>query len=59
MKILCHGKFFNETIEFVCNCCGCIFQAESGEYSAYGEANYEVVKTKCPECDSKVERIYL
>lgn len=59
MKIIEHEdpKKNKPDVRFVCNHCGCIFIAESGEYEKHDSQIqggwYEV---KCPECKRVVQQ---
>jgi RNase P subunit RPR2 len=54
MKILTHGNF-SSAKKFKCWRCGCIFEADSGEYRI--KETYHVV-VKCPECGHRLRTKY-
>lgn len=60
MKIIKHGnpKYNKPDRKFRCDYCGCIFEAEYGEYK-YGNCQYNTwyyewyYECECPECKRK------
>lgn len=54
MKIIVKGNpdKVKQTKKFVCNVCGCVFEADVGEYKIAFKRNIEVAYTKCPMCNS-------
>ena len=57
MNIIKQGKskeelkaILNETKRFECKTCGCIFEADKGEYTHRTYLNEMVYYCKCPNC---------
>lgn len=58
MKIIKQGKskeelkaILNKTKRFECKTCGCIFEANEGEYKFEEDYIYSTYYCKCPNCD--------
>lgn len=54
MKIISHGKPISITRRFVCNKCGCIFEANENEYTYIMCMNQDNYYCKCPDCGTVV-----
>lgn len=54
MKIIKEGNLdkIKQTKRFECKICGCVFEADAGEYKLTFERNTEVAYAKCPTCKS-------
>jgi rubredoxin len=60
MKIIKEGlpkeklkKVLKKTKRFSCKVCGCVFEADDGEYSVSSEYGFYTVRTcVCPNCQS-------
>ncbi len=55
MKVLLHGRnrdgqWGNRTRRFRCGDCGCLFDADKGEYSIGSQYNELIYTCKCPDC---------
>ena len=48
MKIIEQGKKIDLSIRFICDVCGCVFEAERNEYE-YNQREDEFIST-CPNC---------
>ena len=48
----------NRTKRFLCNTCGCVFEADKDEYKASVDYQYTTYYCKCPNCnDNAFERM--
>lgn len=57
MRIVQEGNPVNKTRRFGCSRCGCIFDADKGEYEITYYPYLEPMFTcKCPNCDSTCDR---
>lgn len=57
MEILQNGKKVTKKKRFSCEACGCVFEAERGEYTEadYMEWNHDIIaKCRCPYCGETV-----
>lgn len=62
MKIIKLGVTDKKTKQFTCDKCGCVFEADKGEYrfADQMEALHDGIEAvcDCPHCKSKVYRYY-
>lgn len=62
MKIIKNGKIKKKTKEFTCERCGCVFEAEQGEYRSASqmEALHDGIEAvcNCSHCKSIVCKYY-
>lgn len=64
MKIIKQGKtkeelkaILNKTKRFECKTCGCIFEADEGEYETEEVQIYSYHYCKCPNCGQKANEV--
>lgn len=64
MKIIKQGKtekeleaILNKTRRFECETCGCIFEADKGEYETEEVQIYSYHYCKCPNCGQKANEV--
>lgn len=60
MRILKQGKLNNDPLVFTCKYCGCVFEADNGEYlqPCAWEQDARNVKAKC-QCPTCTQMIYI
>lgn len=62
MKIIKVGNIDKKTKQFTCDECGCVFEANKGEYRLANqmEALHDGIEAvcKCPYCKSKVSKYH-
>lgn len=59
MKIIKQGVKLHETEKFACRSCGCIFIAESGEFSITALKSAGLAyKCDCPNCGKNCYNLY-
>lgn len=54
MRIINHGNVPRKVRRFICRNCGCIFEAEKGEYLVRFDRNEEYYEANCPDCHNAV-----
>ena len=56
MRIIYNGDVsrLKKTKRFECKYCGCIFEADAGEYAVESWRNVEYYKRRCPTCGNQV-----
>lgn len=61
MKIIKHGKpKYNKPDRcFKCDSCGCVFEAEYGEYKTGSQYNETYRYCKCPECGKQANEVVM
>ena len=64
MNIIKQGKtkeelkaILNVTKRFECKTCGCVFEADKGEYETEEARIYSYYYCKCPNCGQKVNEV--
>ena len=64
MKIIKQGlskekleKKLKQTKRFECKTCGCIFEADEGEYEYEDDYIYSAHYCKCPNCDQRAKEV--
>ena len=59
MKVITHGTKPDETVlRFTCWRCGCVFDADKGEYKPQGSRNEITFSCNCPECGAATTDYY-
>lgn len=62
MKIIQHGKpktDFNTIKRFKCDFCGCVFEADKGEYKVGTQYNSIYHQCKCPDCGKHANEVIM
>lgn len=61
MKIIKHGnpKYNKPDRCFKCDNCGCVFEAEYGEYKTGSQYNETYRYCKCPECGKQANEVVM
>lgn len=64
MKIIKEGKskeeikaILNETKRFECKTCGCVFEADKGEYEYLDDYIYGEYYAECPNCCQRAREV--
>ena len=64
MKVIKQGlskeqleKKLKQTKRFECKTCGCIFEADEGEYEYEDDYIYSAHYCKCPNCDQRAKEV--
>lgn len=62
MKIIQHGRTepkFSTIKRFKCDSCGCVFDADKGEYKAGQQYNDLFYQCKCPDCGKHANEVVM
>lgn len=60
MKIIQHGRissYFSPVKRFKCNTCGCVFEADRGEYVTGSQYNEPYCYCQCPDCGRQANSV--